>query len=181
MKRVIWHPYDDILASASYDDTIKLYCEELDDWSCVTTLKGHNSTVWGIDFNSTGQHIVSCSDDKTLKFWSREPNASGKKDKETKFCASAAISDNHSRPIYDVSWSKVSDLVATACGDNCVRVFRTNTDSSDLPDVPNFELSVKECEAHQGDVNAVSWNPKVGGVLASCGDDGLVKIWHYDI
>jgi WD40 repeat protein len=139
------------------------------------------STVWALDFNSTGQHIVSCSDDKSIRFWTRDPNASGKKGKEAKFGSSGAVVDSHTRPVYDVAWSKVSDVIATACGDNCVRVFKQNVESSDLPDVPNFELSVKQCDAHEGDVNAVSWNPKIGEMLASCGDDGVVKIWQYEI
>lgn len=42
--------YAQILASASYDDTIKLYTEDPseDDWFCFSTLTGHESTVWAL-------------------------------------------------------------------------------------------------------------------------------------
>jgi WD40 repeat protein len=54
---VIWHPAEDILVSASYDDTIKVWREDQDDWYCAATLRGHTSTVWGIDFDTTGNFI----------------------------------------------------------------------------------------------------------------------------
>lgn len=31
--------------------------------------ESHTSTVWGVDFDSTGDRLVSCSDDRTLKVW----------------------------------------------------------------------------------------------------------------
>ena len=37
---------------------------------------------------------------------------------------------------------------------------------------------VKEVkEAHGGDVNCVRFNPRDPSVLATCGDDELVKVW----
>ena len=32
VKKVVWHPHADVLASCSYDDSIKLYREDDDDW-----------------------------------------------------------------------------------------------------------------------------------------------------
>ena len=56
VKAVLWHPSEQILFSASYDDTIKAWSEDEvdDDWSCADTLAGHTSTVWGISFNREG-------------------------------------------------------------------------------------------------------------------------------
>jgi WD40 repeat protein len=74
VKRVVWHPFEDILASASYDDTIKIYEQDVgdgDDWSTSATLSGHASTVWGLDFDPTGKRLASSSDDKTIKIWAQ--------------------------------------------------------------------------------------------------------------
>ena len=58
-----------LLASASYDDTVKLYHEEEDDWVCCATLEGHESTVWSVAFDGSGERLASCSDDKTVSIW----------------------------------------------------------------------------------------------------------------
>jgi len=60
-----------LLASASYDDTVKLYREEEDDWVCCATLEGHESTVWSVAFDRSGERLASCSDDKTVRIWRR--------------------------------------------------------------------------------------------------------------
>lgn len=60
-----------LLASASYDDTVKLYQEEEDDWVCCATLEGHESTVWSVAFDRGGERLASCSDDKTVRIWRR--------------------------------------------------------------------------------------------------------------
>lgn len=58
-----------LLASSSYDDTVKLYQEEGDDWVCCATLEGHESTVWSLAFDPSGQRLASCSDDRTVRIW----------------------------------------------------------------------------------------------------------------
>lgn len=57
VKMVAWHPHKEVLASASYDDTIKIWREDDDDWYCSDTLQGHTSTVWALDFDASGDHI----------------------------------------------------------------------------------------------------------------------------
>ncbi|XP_031132060.1 protein CIA1-like isoform X4 [Ipomoea triloba] len=75
---VQWHPSVDILFSCSYDNTIKVWAEEgdSDDWHCIQTLaessSGHTSTVWALSFNFSGDKMVTCSDDLTLKIWSAD-------------------------------------------------------------------------------------------------------------
>uniref|UniRef100_A0A8C3SHF4 Cytosolic iron-sulfur protein assembly protein CIAO1 n=1 Tax=Chelydra serpentina TaxID=8475 RepID=A0A8C3SHF4_CHESE len=69
VKHVVWHPNQELLASASYDDTVKLYREEEDDWVCCATLEGHESTVWSLAFDQSGERLASCSDDKTVRIW----------------------------------------------------------------------------------------------------------------
>ena len=49
------------MASASYDDTIKIWRDDEDDWYCSDTLEGHESTVWAIDFDKTGDYLGMCS------------------------------------------------------------------------------------------------------------------------
>lgn len=67
--------------------------------------------------------------------------------------------------------------MATACGDDAVRVFKD--DETTNPDEPVFSLAAQANKAHSQDVNCVSWNPKEPGLLASCSDDGEIAIWRF--
>lgn len=178
VKKVKWHPHKDILASASYDNTIKMYKEDGNDWSCFCTLTSHSSTVWSFDFDQTGMRLASCSDDKTVKIWKEylPDNKTGLMviDDPVWKCVST-LSGYHFRPIYDISWCDLTGIIATACGDDCIRLFQE--DSINDPDSPNFSLIITIRNAHSQDVNSVMWNPKVPGLLASGSDDCLVKLW----
>lgn len=46
-----------VLASCSYDDSVRIWQEDNDDWYCAATLTGHTSTVWGIAFDPTGDRL----------------------------------------------------------------------------------------------------------------------------
>lgn len=70
----------------------------------------------------------------------------------------------------------LTGALATACGDDAVRVFREE-DTTD-PDQPVFYLAAQLNKAHSQDVNCVTWNPKRAGLLASCSDDGEIAIWQ---
>ena len=74
-----------------------------------------------------------------------------------------------------MKWSKLNDLIATACSDNTIHIFKENDQSSET----KFSLVYKEEKAHSQDCNCVDWNPVRAGLLASCSDDGTVKIWNF--
>lgn len=60
------------MASASYDDQIRLYQDDpSDDWFSYATLTGHTSTVWSISFSPCGDYLASASDDETVRIWRR--------------------------------------------------------------------------------------------------------------
>ena len=71
VKYVVWHPTENLLFSGSYDNTIKCwkYDETVDDWLCSYTMDGHQSTVWQMDFDTTGNFLCSCSEDKKWSIW----------------------------------------------------------------------------------------------------------------
>lgn len=182
VKKVIWHPHVDVLASASYDNTIKLYKEDLtdNDWVSFATLTSHESTVWSIAFDTTGKRLASCSDDKTIKIWQEylPGNEAGVvcTDNEPTWKCVCTLSGFHSRAIYDISWNKENGLIATACGDDMIRVFKEAQDSK--PDEPTFELIFSQT-AHSQDVNTVEWCPANPSLLVSTSDDGEIKLWKF--
>ena len=100
VKCVVWHPEEELLASASYDDDIRLWREDIDDWGCVSVLRGHDATVWAVEWEGlrlpvlgiettpgqdawikrrevSGPRLLSCSDDMTIRIWRRRPKEKG--------------------------------------------------------------------------------------------------------
>ncbi|KAK9729843.1 WD domain, G-beta repeat [Popillia japonica] len=183
VKKVVWHPCEDLLASASYDNTIKLFREDKsdNDWICVATLESHDSTVWSISFDKTGSHLVSGSDDKTVKIWKeyKPDNSDGIPTigNESTWKCVCTLSGYHTRTVYDVNWCKLTGLIATACGDDIVRIFKE--EENDDPNAPTYTLVNSAEKSHGQDVNCVTWNPKIPGLLASCSDDGEIKLWNF--
>jgi len=165
-KNVRWHPEQEILFSCSYDDTIKIWKEEDDDWGCSYTLSGHKGSIWDICFLKKGELLASCSDDKTIKIW----DLNNFKSQPTNICT---ISGFHKRTIYSIDYSNDGYLV-TASADDSIQIFAQNPESKEI----SFIQHAINQEAHQDDVNCVSWNPTQKNIFASCSDDTFVKIWE---
>ena len=182
VKKVIWHPSLDLAASASYDNKIKLFKEDDDDWICCGTLASHESTVWSLAFDNTGHRLVSASEDTTLKIWQEYPpgNTEGVAviNNDSTWKCVCTLTGFHHRAVYDVDWCHQSGLVASACGDDAIRIFKEDTTVSDPKNAPSFSCEVHINGAHEQDVNCVAWNPRVKGLLASCGDEGDIKLWQ---
>lgn len=51
---------DNILVSASYDDTVKIWKEDDDDWYNEHTLNAHSSTVWSIAYDKKVSFRLYC-------------------------------------------------------------------------------------------------------------------------
>lgn len=181
VKRVKWHPSKDLLASCSYDDTVRLYREAMDDWESCNNLQGHESTVWSLDFNSTGSRIATSSDDKTVKIWQEyqpgNPEGISTPDDIPAWKCVCTLGSFHDRAVYDVCWSPLEEVLATAGGDDSICIFK-EVMSPDQKNEPKFELVARVKRAHSQDINSVAWSPSESGLLASAGDDGDVRLWQ---
>jgi U4/U6 small nuclear ribonucleoprotein PRP4 len=58
------------LLTASYDYMLKVWAHP--GWTPVKDLKGHEQKIMGCDVSPDNNYIVSCSYDKTFKFWSND-------------------------------------------------------------------------------------------------------------
>lgn len=148
LQMVKWHPTREILASASYDDTVRMWCEDTDDWFSADILRQHKSTVWSIAFNSDGTRLVSSSADMTLTVWQMDevrqggmsrPTDSGIYNPDEKpfiWRPVCIIDGHHRRDVYSVDWRRRvhgednndqpfgGELIATASGDDSLMIFR---------------------------------------------------------
>ncbi|KAL8787582.1 MAG: hypothetical protein Q9213_002144 [Squamulea squamosa] len=197
VKCVRWHPEEELLASASYDDDIRLWREEVDDWGCVAVLRGHQSTVWAIDWepiprrNETvvsTSRLVSCSDDVTIRTWRKSPDQEQRQPQSRLSTIATSISEQwveeaqlpqvHVRTIYSVAWSKETHRIVSVGGDGKIVVYEESKVSKGWQVV-----AVTDCGHREFEINHVAWamakvpNGPAQEVIVTTGDDGEVKLW----
>lgn len=66
---VSFSPDGQTIATASYDNTVKIWSQN---GLLLQTLKGHSDRVTSVSFSSNGNLIATASYDKTVKLWSRD-------------------------------------------------------------------------------------------------------------
>ena len=215
VKSVRWVPHSRVLMSCGYDDTIKVWEESRtrkDDWHCTKTLAQHESTVWQIAFQrildpklAEACIMLSASDDCTVGVWRRGTDAADGGDPSAKqwtnWTKVNTMSGVHNRTVYSVDFApplpgvQCSTLFAIGAGDDSFSIH--SIASKDQPFVDGrpqpYDITSlhREDNAHEADVNCVTWCPQpivdaaTGEasaeaptyMLATCGDDGVVKLW----
>lgn len=156
------------LVSASHDGTLKLWKyhyrnpNELsvsvrsteESWKCVGT---HNQAHVGAVFS------VSCCSSFSLGFQQQQ------KQQQSPWIASGG--EDNCINIYQV-YNKIMDTLPSKDGTEIDILIHPKAEEgrtfTRLLHVPN---------AHEGDVNCVRWHPKDCSLLASAGDDGVVRLW----
>ncbi|CAL5366831.1 unnamed protein product [Camellia sinensis] len=100
-----------LLASASFDSTVKLWDVELGRLIC--SLNGHRDPVYSVAFSPNGEYLASGSLDRSLHIWSL---------KEGKIAKTYTGNGG----IFEVCWNKEGDKIAACFADNtvCVLDFR---------------------------------------------------------
>jgi len=73
-------------------------------------------------------------------------------------------------------------ISVTGSGDNAIRIFQESEFEAggDSKRAPNFDMVAVAYESHTQDVNSVAWCPSESGLLASCSDDGTIKLWKVE-
>ncbi|EGG08658.1 uncharacterized protein MELLADRAFT_84678 [Melampsora larici-populina 98AG31] len=162
VKSVCWSPKEDLLCSTSYDNHLHLYSEDVSsdgDFTLIHKLIGHTSTVWDASFSACGEFISSCSDDLSIRIWSREKVLKGgiegrdgglnggwrigRSERERWSCV-YVLEGFHKRTIYSIDWTfwgNVEDqikgnegehlgYIATGAGDGKINIFTIHRGTS---------------------------------------------------
>ncbi|KAI1433076.1 WD40-repeat-containing domain protein [Xylaria sp. CBS 124048] len=179
VKAVAWCPNtnrsgrgrysSDVLASASYDETVRLWRERDEgEWACVAVLEGHKGTVWGVQWEpnpKTGRfpRLLTFSADCTLRIWTLKeeedaaaenaprhawgglgaiPNTMSVSPKEEWECT-AILPPAHTRDIYSATWSADTGLIASVGSDGIIAIYKempSDVDGSATLDEATVEL-----------------------------------------
>jgi WD40 repeat protein len=173
VKCVQFHPTEQMMVSCSYDNTMKVWHEEADDWFCCSTITGHTSTVWDVVWTKSKDNIdelISASDDNTVRVWRR--SQSDEQEEQQKYPLIQTLTGFHTRSVFSVSMNSNNQIMASGAADNRINLFKRTNDLA-----APFAFSVKQNNAHSGDVNCVAFHPNKPDILASAGDDNLIKVW----
>ncbi|CAA3011576.1 DDB1- and CUL4-associated factor 8 [Olea europaea var. sylvestris] len=124
-------------------------------------LNGHQGCVNTIEFNSSGDLLVSGSDDKQIIFWDWAAQ-------KLKFVYPSGHLDN----IFQARIMPFTDdrKIVTSSADCQVRLGEV---------LENGQLETKRLAKHQGRVHNLAVEPGSPYIFYSCGEDGFVQ--HYDL
>lgn len=156
-------------------------------------LGGHSGTINGLAWNSSGEYLASCSDDKTIRVWhcrnsnnndsNNNDNANSNNNADTNNDndntendsnnrtnnGNTIISDDivlkgHGNPVYAVRWN-IHDLLASASFDNTVRLWNIHTNQC-----------THVLNSHTMPIYSLCFTPD-GEFIASGSVDQTIKFW----
>ncbi|KAI1764366.1 WD40 repeat-like protein [Hypoxylon sp. FL1150] len=170
VKAVAWCPEtnrsgrgryaSDVLASASYDNTVRVWREDGDgEWICVAVLEGHGGTVWGLQWEPRPKdgrfpRIMSWGADCMIRVWTLKEEEEEEEEAEAppqhawgggglggipntmrrslkeEWECTAILPQAHTRDIYAASWSPKTGMVASSGSDGIVAVYREEDEST---------------------------------------------------
>ncbi len=156
-----WSPNGDWIASASHDCTVRIW--DVSTGECLQVLQGHDNWVEAVAWSPNGQLLASGSHDRTICIWD---SSSGECLKRLQ---------GHDDMVKTVAWSPDGQLLASGSHDSTIRL---------------WQVSTGEClgtlEGHTSQVWSVAWCPLISSdasakqefILASSGDDEMIKLWN---
>uniref|UniRef100_A0A8D0GV78 Notchless protein homolog 1 n=1 Tax=Sphenodon punctatus TaxID=8508 RepID=A0A8D0GV78_SPHPU len=107
INQVLFSPDTRIIASASFDKSIKLWDGRMGKY--LTSLRGHVAAVYQIAWSADSRLLVSGSSDSTLKVW------------DAKTRKLAVDLPGHADEVFAVDWSPDGQRVASGGKDKCLR------------------------------------------------------------
>jgi small GTP-binding protein len=194
ISTVAWAPTETYLASASDDNTIRIW--DVATGQLVRILSGHDDTVFSVAWSPSGQILASSSDDETIICWDTETGQQ------------LSRLTGHRSGVVTVAWLPDGQTLVSGSGDRTLRFWNAlqgdlqeevpaheawvrqiavSPDNSLLASasydrtIKLWDLRTRKCvkilEGHRDYVHSIAWAPD-GSTLASASKDLTVRIWE---
>ena len=155
VSSIAFNPYGTMLASGSYDNTIRIWDTRTSKLKIALT--GHTGRIYSVAFSPDGQTLASGSSDQTVRLWDLH---TGKV---------KATLTGHTGRVYSVAFSPDGRTLASGSRDEFIRFW----------DVKTSEL-LRTIAGHVDEVSGVTFSPD-GEKLASYGYfDAKISLWDAD-
>ena len=149
---VAYNPNGQILASGSYDNTIKLW--NLTKNKEIRTFKGHSAWVAGVAITPNNRSLVSSSYDNTIKLWNL---VNGKPIRTFK---------GHSDSVGTLLVTKDGKTIISGSFDHTIKLWNLKSGEE-----------IRTLSGHSSKVSAIAISPD-NKMLVSGSDDQTIKIWN---
>lgn len=131
--------------------------------SCLFSFSGHQQEGFGLDWNPVVPGRLATGDcRRDILVWEPQEGATWAVDQRPLI--------GHTDSVEDLQWSPNEQSVLASCSvDRSIRIW-------DVRAQPSKACMLTCDDAHDGDVNVISWN-RNEPLIVSGGDDGVVHVW----